>query len=482
MPRILFASSEAYPLVKTGGLGDVSGSLPRALHDLGEDVRLVIPAYPDALARVGAVQRVAEIPTRFGVVSVLEGTLPDSTLTVWLLDHPESFDRSGNPYLAADGKPWQDNAVRFTVFAEALTALAIDRCGLNWAPEIVHCNDWQTGLVPALLRLEPERPATVFTVHNLAYQGLFPMSSLSALGLAPELGTSDALEFHGQLSFIKGGLVFADRISTVSPTYAEEIQRPDFGYGLDGLLRHRRAALTGILNGIDEREWDPQSDPHIPQPYGVSNVIEGKLSARRTLCAELELEPHSGTLLLGMVGRLVEQKGIDLVLAALPDLLQLPIQLALLGSGETRFESALLEWAEREPGRIGAYIGYDERLAHAIEAGADAFLMPSRFEPCGLNQMYSLRYGTPPIVNRTGGLADTVTDASKDTLTRGEASGIVFERPETGALIEAVKRACLLHADKKLWLRMQYNGMRTDFSWQRSADAYLELYADAMRG
>ena len=481
MPNILFATSEAYPLIKTGGLADVSGSLPTALHELGQDIRLTLPAYPEALQRAGAVQRVAEIPTRFGVVSVLEGTLPGSTLPVWLLDHPDSFERSGNPYLAADGKPWQDNATRFTVFAQAITELAMGRCGLDWAPDIVHCNDWQTGLVPALLRLEHERPATVFTVHNLAYQGLFPMASLSALGLAPELGTSEALEFHGQLSFIKGGLIFADRISTVSPTYAEEIQRPEFGYGLDGLLRHRSAVLSGILNGIDEREWDPQRDQHLAQPYGAANVVEGKLANRLALSAEFGLEPSSRALLVGMVGRLVEQKGIDLVLDALPSLLELPVQLVLLGSGEDRFEAALSEWAELEPRRVAVRIGYDERLAHVIEAGADTFLMPSRFEPCGLNQMYSLRYGTPPIVTRTGGLADTVTDASRDTLTRAEASGIVLERPETGALIEAMKRACLLFADKKLWLGMQRNGMRQDFTWRRSADAYLELYAEAMR-
>ena len=473
--RILFAASEAFPLIKTGGLGDVSGSLPRALLGLKQDVRLILPAYTEVLDRAGRVKTLAEITLRHLTVRLLAGTLPGSRVPLYLVDCPELFKRPGNPYLAADGRPWPDNAWRYMIFAEAVVQLANDQLGLKWQPEVVHCNDWQTGLIPALLSRQTHRPATVFTIHNLAYQGLFPYQTFLDLGLPADLWHFDGLEYHDQLSFIKGGLIFADQINTVSPSYAREIQTPEFGYGLDGLLRHRAAALSGIINGIDTKEWNPGTDPFLAHTYNRRSLGH-KLINKAALQDNLGLLPDADMLLIGFVGRLVEQKGVDIILAGLEKIFSLPVQLALLGSGETRFETALLDWAERLPDRIAIKIGYSESLAHQIEAGSDVFLMPSRFEPCGLNQMYSMRYGTLPIVRNVGGLADTVTDANTANLAANTATGFVFSGDQGTDLYQTLARACELYTNKLQWKTVQLTGMAKDFSWQNSAQEYVKLY------
>jgi starch synthase len=476
--KILFLVSELYPLVKTGGLADVAGSLPRALRELSQDVRVLLPAYPEAKDRCRTLIPAAELTLLDRPATLLQTTLPDSDIPLWLLDAPHWYDRPGDPYSMPDGTPWPDNAERFGALCWAGFHLALNRIGCNWQPDVVHCNDWQTGLVPALLSLEATRPATVFTIHNLAYQGVFPAQTFTQLKLPQALWHIDGVEFHGQLSFIKAGLSYADRINTVSPTYAKEIQTPAFGCGLDGVLKRRSQHLSGILNGIDADKWDPASDPWIAQTYDLTSLPR-KQANKLALQRRFDL-PAADSPLLAFIGRLVIQKGIDLILQTLPSLLRHPFQFIFLGAGEEDFEQALWYWARRHPSQVAVHIGYDEPLAHLVEAGADIFLMPSRFEPCGLNQMYSQRYGTVPVVHRTGGLADTVVDATPDQLANQAASGVSFDHPVAGAFQEAVKRAWLLYSQPNLWHKLQQAGMLRDFSWRRSAGEYLWLYQQAL--
>jgi len=482
VPKILFVASEAHPLIKTGGLADIAGSLPVALAAQRADVRLLLPAYRDALKHAGALKTIAQfaVPGLANSVQLLEGRLPHSSVILWLLDFPPAYDRPGNPYLDAHGRLWPDNALRFALLARAAVMLALGQTSLRWKPDVVHCHDWQTGLIPALLSQEANRPACVFTIHNLAYQGLFPYQTFTTLGLPAAFWSFEALEFYGQMSFIKGGLVFADRLTTVSPTYAREIQTAEFGNGLDGLLRYRADRLSGILNGIDDQVWNPAQDAYLTKCYS-SRRLFNKLANKLALQKELGLTPQAETLLLGVVGRLVQQKGIDLVLDILTTIMQRPIQLAVLGSGETAYENTLRKHAAQYPGKLAVRIGYDERLAHRIEAGVDAFLMPSRFEPCGLNQLYSLRYGTIPIVRKVGGLADTVVDASEKNLKAGKATGIVFQEASAKALITAIERAQSLHRNTRLWKQTMLTGMRQDFTWGSRAADYLKLYRSAQR-
>ncbi|HWS03742.1 MAG TPA: glycogen synthase GlgA [Gammaproteobacteria bacterium] len=475
--KILFASSEAHPLIKTGGLADVSGALPKALHDLKQDVRLILPAYQVLLPHAGQFTEIARLTLTGSVetVRVLEGRLPGTDVVVYLVDAPRCFDRPGNPYCGPDGTDWPDNAQRFATFCRAIVEVCQDRAGLGWRPDIVHCNDWQTGLVPALLSLESTRPASVFTVHNLAYQGLFDKSHFQTLGLPYMWWSMQALEFHGRLSFIKAGLVYADALTTVSPTYAEEIRTPEFGCGLDGLLTHRAAQLTGILNGADASVWNPASDPLLDTHFSRDR-LKGKDANKQSLQTVFDLPTAARTPVFAHIGRLVEQKGIDMLLDILPELMQRPLQLVMLGSGHAHLETALRAAQARYPQQLGLRIGYDETLAHRIEAGADAFLMPSRFEPCGLNQIYSLRYGTLPIVRRTGGLADTVVDTTPATLDAGTATGFVFDSASPEALLACIDRALRLYALRTVWTRVVKNAMAEDFSWTRSAQQYLDLY------
>ena len=481
MSKVLFIASEAQPLIKTGGLADVSGALPAALKALRCNVRLMLPAYAQVLEKLDKPRSIAHLtlPGIPGSVELLEDKLPNTNVKLILVNYAPAFDRPGNPYLDDTGQPWPDNAERFALLARAACEVALDRAGLNWQPDIVHCNDWQTGLVPALLNLHSKRPATVFTIHNLAYQGLFPQKTFVYLNLPPHLWSLNALEFHNQLSFIKGGLVFADRINTVSPRYAEEIQTPEFGCGLEGLLQYRHAALNGIINGIDDTEWNPETDPHIARHY-KSEQLQDKQANKLALQKTFQLPQDEDALLLGFIGRLVEQKGIDLIIEAMEALAEENIQLVVLGTGEKLFHTQLQQLAQRLPQQVGVNIGYSEALAHQIEAGADAFLMPSRFEPCGLNQLYSLRYGTLPIVHNVGGLADTVTDISPENLISNQATGAVFDTPDADSLRQAIIRAYTLFQNPTQWQQVIRNGMQKSYNWNNSARQYLKLYKAAI--
>jgi starch synthase len=416
-----------------------------------------------------------------GPVTLLGGLLPDRDVPVYLVEAPAYFCREGNPYSDVSGRDWGDNPDRFLLFARALTQVALGLPTTDWRPNLIHCNDWQTGLAPVLLSHRKDRPATVFTVHNLAYQGLFDRDTFSRLGLAPALWSVGALEFHHRMSFLKGGLVFADRANTVSPTYADEVCTPSHGCGLDGLLRQLGSRFRGILNGIDHGLWDPATDPSLAQHYDLTS-LELKASNKLALQDRFALPSDEKAIVLAHIGRLVEQKGIDLILELLPQLFALgDVQLVIQGQGDRAFERRLLEQAAQHPGRLGVYIGYDETRAHLIEAGSDIFLMPSRFEPCGLNQMYSLRYGSVPVLHRTGGLADTVVDVNDATLAAKQATGFLFEAPETEAFWGTLMRAIDLHRQSPaLWQQIMRTGMARDFSWEVSARRYQSFYQEAM--
>lgn len=481
--RILVASSEAHPLIKTGGLADVAGSLPVALRELGHDARLIIPAYPKAVKRIRELRTLCElrIPGSREPVHILGGRLPDSELPTYLVEAPEHFCREGNPYTNVSGRDWGDNPERFLLFCQVIARIGEGLPALDWRPEILHCNDWQTGLVAPLLRGIPERPALIFTVHNLAYQGLFDRATFERLQLPADLWTLYGLEFHHRLSFIKGGIQFSDRVNTVSPTYAEEVKTPRFGCGLDGLLKSLGSRFQGILNGVDYSLWDPANDPHITQRYD-SESFRLKAENKLALQGELGLPRNEDVQVFGYIGRLVEQKGVDLILEVLPRLLAHPnTQLVMQGVGDAAIEQALLHAAEANPGKVGVFVGYDEGLAHRIEAGSDSFLMPSHFEPCGLNQIYSLRYGTIPIVHKTGGLADTVPYATPEGIAAGHATGFCFEQANADALWGEIRRALQMYKERQdLWRTLAMNGMGKDFSWRVSARRYEQLYTEAL--
>ncbi len=474
MKKILFVSSEVYPLIKTGGLADVCGSLPKALADLSQDIKLILPRY-QALKITEEVRFLCTVRVDNRNVNILETRLPDTQVTVLLVDYPSYFNFPGNPYVDELGEPWPNNAERFGLFCKIAVEVAMDRAYLDWKPDIVHCNDWQTGLVPALLSLEHERPKTVFTIHNMAYQGLFPKEVVYDLNIPGPLWHIAGLEFYDMLSFIKGGLVYADYITTVSPSYALEIQTAEFGYGFEGLLTARKATLGGIINGIDVEQWDPETDPYITQTFTAATLSKKQLN-KADLQQQFGLPVNDKTPLFSLIGRLVEQKGIDLLVECLPEMMTMNLQFVLLGNGDKAFEMQLQVLADLYPDKMAIKLGYSEAIAHMIEAGADVFLMPSKFEPCGLNQMYSQRYGTIPIVRKTGGLADTVIDALPESLAQDTASGVVFNEASAGALLEAIKRALTLYSIPSAWKKMQMNAMSKDFSWQRSAAEYLALY------
>ncbi|MRR50940.1 MAG: glycogen synthase GlgA, partial [Rhodocyclaceae bacterium] len=388
-------------------------------------------------------------------------------LRLWLVDYPAYFDRAGNPYLGPEGHDWLDNGVRFGLFSRVAAWLGSAANTLHWHPDIIHCNDWQAGLAPAYLHYLPEgRARSLITVHNLAFQGLFDHATLFELGLPDEAWSLHGVEYYGHLSFLKAGLQHADAITTVSPTYAREIQTEEEGMGMAGLLRHRAAVLTGIVNGIDTEAWNPTTDRHLAKAYDVAHLAAKKTN-RDALRREMGLADEPDAMVLGIVSRLTHQKGLDLLPALMAVLLEMPIQLAVLGSGEKALEDEFRRLAIAHPSRFAVRIGFDEGLAHRIEAGADAFLMPSRFEPCGLNQMYSLRYGTPPIVRATGGLADTVTDG---------VDGFSFRDATPDALLDAIRRAHAAWCDGKRWRAMQKAGMARDLSWSGPAQQYLDLY------
>ena len=475
--KLLFVASEMTPLIKTGGLADVAGGLPAALARLGMDVRVLLPAYRDlALAPEDCSIEADFIPPP-GMTDARLRAIPEDRcgVGIWLLESPGFSDRPGNPYLDAHGRDWPDNAQRFNRLCRVAARIAAGRAGLAWRPDLVHANDWQTGLTPVWMLLERVERPVLFTIHNLQYRGEFDASVLPELGLPFWLHHPDALEFYGRIALIKGGLVFADALSTVSPTYAEEIQTPALGEGLDGLLRHRREVLHGVLNGIDADAWNPATDPHLPAHFDVSD-LSGKATVKRALQAEMGLAIRDDVPLLGFIARLVPQKGIDLILDILPELMTLPVQLVFLGSGMMEIEERLRQACASAPEHAACRIGFDEGLAHRIEAGCDLFLMPSRFEPCGLNQLYSLRYGTPPIVHRCGGLADSVIDTNAETLRSGTATGFQFAPATAMALLDTLRRALNVYRDKTAWNIVVQAGMRQDFSWTHSARRYRTIY------
>ena len=476
---ILFATSEMAPWVKTGGLGDVAAALPAALFKAKCDVRVLLPAYP-------ALKQAFPEATTLVVLPQLAPVLPASRLLLaeanglplLLLDCPELYDRPGNPYLDTQGHDWPDNAIRFGLLSRVAALLGQSASPLDWRPDVIHLNDWQTALAPAWLHYEGGA-ASIVTVHNIAFQGCYDRPFLAGLGLPEHAWRFDGVEYHDQLSFLKAGLQLATQISTVSPTYAREIQDEHFGYALAPLLRHRSSQLRGILNGVDTDIWNPASDPALPHAYAANRLAAKRLN-KTALQAEMGLDQVADRPLFGVISRLTDQKGLDLLLTIADGIPHLPAQLVLLGSGDKLMEAGFKALAERFPGQIAVKLGFDENLAHRIEAGADCFLMPSRFEPCGLNQMYSLRYGTPPVVRATGGLADTVIDVSEATLANKTANGFVLEEATPHALWLAMERVCQTWQDKRLWQRIQQNGMRRDFSWEHAAHEYINLYRDAI--
>lgn len=473
--RILFVASEAVPFAKTGGLGDVAGSLPPALARLGHDVRVVIPRYGSIDPAAFGLKRVAAIQVPLASwqerCDVLAGRT-EGNVTVYFINKDVYFDRPGL-YGTSRGD-YPDNAERFIFFSRAVPELS---SALRFKPDIIHCNDWQTGLVPLYIRkTSGKRPSTVFTVHNLGYQGLFWHWDMRLTGLGWEEFTPEGIEFWGKISFLKAGLVSADTITTVSPTYAREIQTPEYGHGLEGVLAKRSADLQGILNGIDFRSWDPARDQSLPAVYSAARP-GGKQKCRQALRERLSLPPAGGPV-LSLVTRIVDQKGIDILIEALPDILSLGCQVVILGTGEDRYRKALKKIAAEHPGRMRCHFHFDEPLARLFYAGSDIFLMPSQYEPCGLGQMIALRYGTVPVVRRTGGLADTVVDHDAGT---GNGTGFVFEEYSGSALAECVARAVRVFRDEREWARLMLAGMRQDFSWEHSAKEYVKLYRKAIK-
>lgn len=476
--KVLFITPEVYPLCKTGGLGDVSAALPAALRQLGVDVRLLLPGYPSVMSGIKSKRKVAVFDelSYFPPVTLWSAKLQASNVPLYIIDCPALYQRAGGPYLNPAGKNWPDNALRFGLLSKMGAILASDATSLAWQPDIAHCNDWQSGLVPAYLHFHPgKKAASLISIHNLAFQGCFPAETVTQLGLPAASFAMEGVEYYGNLSFIKAGLYYADHITTVSPTYAREIQQEPLGFGLQGLLATRSQDISGIVNGIDTMAWDPVSDPHLSKNYSDKHLVAKKVN-KRVLQQAMGLEVDSDILLFAAISRFSEQKGYDLILQAASQLVQIPAQLVVLGSGDALLEASLAKLAEAYPGKIAVYIGFDEALSHLIEAGADSFLMPSRFEPCGLNQMYSQRYGTPPLVHATGGLIDTVVDCTPATLADGSASGFQFHDMTAEDFLAGIQRIVAAYRNQSIWRRLQRNGMRKNFSWQASATAYREIY------
>lgn len=488
--KILFAASEAFPLIKTGGLGDVIHGLPVALKQRGIDVALVLPAYKSIVSQLDKVEVVGHFEVagaaRKHTVKVIESRFNSIGIPLFLIDVPALYERDGGPYISSDGDDWHDNAERFTIFSRAVVQLGLDTMGRGWTPDIIHCHDWPTGMIPAFLSVEPSAPSTVFTIHNLAYAGLFNHETFVSLGLPPKWWSPELLEFYGDMSMLKAGILFADEVTTVSPRYAYEITTPEFGYGMDGVLRSIERKLVGILNGIDHEVWDPQTDLFIARNYSLkNNYSRGKLENKKALYHEFGLETVGENLqrpLLGFVGRLVEQKGIDLILSIIPSLLENHnVQMVILGTGDEHFEQQLAKMAKRYPQRLSVQLNYSEKQAHLIEAAADIFLMPSRFEPCGLNQLYSLRYGTLPVVHYVGGLADSVVDATDENIDAVRANGFHFKQPTAASFMTAIEHALTLYQDKAIWGQLIKTAMSADFSWEHSSETYIKLYRKLMK-
>ncbi len=485
--KILIATSEAVPFAKTGGLADVCGALPVELARLGHEPLVIMPAYRQIHSAGLAIERLPlrlDLPIGARTVSgaLLKSHLPDSQVPIYFVEQNDYYDR---PQLyGEEGRDYRDNCERFVFFSRAVIEAA-RQLGLQL--DVIHANDWQTGLVPAYLKIEQrgvpqfEHVASLFTIHNIAYQGSFWHWDMLLTGLDWKYFNWQQMEFFGNLNLLKTGLAFADRLNTVSPRYAEEIQSAPLGCGLEGLLQMRRGALSGIINGVDYREWDPQTDRFLPANFNRENVAQGKALCKAALQAELGLPAQPSTPLVALVGRLVDQKGVDLVAAVMREWVQhRDVQWVILGTGDNQYHELFTTLAQRYPQKVGIRLEFSNPLAHRIEAGADIFLMPSRYEPCGLNQLYSLKYGTVPVVRGTGGLADTITDATEETLAAGTATGFAFREYSGLALSETLQRACNLLARKPEWQRIVDAGMRQDWSWTQSARQYVRLYEQTL--
>jgi starch synthase len=481
--RILFVTSEAHPLIKTGGLADVSGSLPAALRNLGEDVRILIPGYRQVLEKLHHLRVLIELKWLpvVGDVTLMVGEMPDTGVPVIAIVCPQLYERDGGPYLDTRGYEWLDNPLRFGILSRVAAILGSASSPLeNWIPDIVHFNDWQGGLTPAFMRFSGAPCAkSVLGIHNLAFQGNCAEEWVEKLGLPYEAYHIHGLEYYGQLSFLKAGVYYADSITTVSPTYAQEIQTPEFGFGMQGLLTDRHRDIHGILNGIDTHEWNPAADPHLPCGYDQDR-LDQKLIVKQTLQESLGLQANPGVPLLGVVSRLTHQKGLDMLLECAPALLDEGCQIAILGGGDPSMEQGFRHLATSRPRQVSVTIGYNEALSHRIMAGADIFIMPSRFEPCGLNQMYGLRYGTPPVVRRTGGLADSICDTDDASIAAGTATGFVFDHADPWQLHQTIQRAIGCFHNKPLWQSIQRNGMAKPLGWDQSAQAYRDVYSSLL--
>jgi len=480
--RVLQVGSEVFPLVKTGGLGDVLGALPQALLAQGANVRLLLPGLPAFVEALLHPKRVLDLSPVFGAarVRLLRGKLPYSHVDTYVVDAPYLYRREGGPYHASDGREWPDNLQRFGLLGWAAAHLAAGELDTAWIPHVVHAHDWHAAMACAYMAQHPATSAaSVFTIHNLAYQGLFPNGDFHLLGLPSKLMTATGLEFHQNVSFMKAGLKFAKRVTTVSPTYAREIATSEFGCGLDGVIRGRGADVSGILNGIDRTVWDPALDSALATRYSA-DLPDGKRACKTALQSEFGLEARADAPLLAIVSRLSSQKGFDLVLGALPALVHGGAQLVVQGTGDAALEAALRNAAAEHAGRLGVRIGYDEASAHRIIAGADVILVPSRFEPCGLTQLYGLRYGTLPLVRRVGGLADTVVDADDEALEDDVATGFVFDAATPSALEHALVRVHALYREPAQWQRVMQRAMAQRFSWDAAAQAYMALYRQAI--
>ena len=474
-------AAEIYPLAKTGGLADVVSALAKALAEFDTEVRLLMPAYPPALEQIAAPRLESECGALAGGAAprLLAGRMPESGLPVWLLDCPELFRRPGSPYADEHGRDWPDNARRFAALSEAAVRIARGQTGIDWRPDVVHCHDWHAGLVPMWLHFAPQpRPRSVFTIHNAAFAGKFSLAAARGLGVPPAALGMDGAEFYGDFSFLKAGIRYADKITTVSPTYAREICTPEFGCGLDGLLRARSADLVGIMNGIDSDLWNPASDPHLARRYARADC-GGKDACKAELQRSLGLRVDADAPLAIFVSRITQQKMADVLLQHLPDLMRrVPrMQFAMLGRGEPDLEAGFSRMQDALPGRAAVRIDYTEPMAHRLHAGGDMLLHGSRFEPCGLVQLYAMRYGTVPVVRRVGGLADSVTDADEE---HPVPTGFVFDEPSGGALMSAVERGVgTYRSDPARWRGLQRNAMASDFGWSRSARDYAALFGAA---
>lgn len=474
MMKILHVCAEFFPLLKTGGLADVTGALPLAQNRAGMDSRLLLPAFPALRQGVKHLRQVAQCDTFAGFITLLYGEF--NGINMYLIDAPHLYDRPGSPYHDGAMNSYPDNLWRFALLGFIASEIA---CGMDswWKPQIIHAHDWHAGLTPAYLAARHYPAQCVFTIHNLAYQGLFNARHMADIQLPGEFYNLYGLEFNGELSFLKAGLYYASHITSVSPRYAQEITRPPSGYGMEGLLRQRQqeGRLSGILNGVDDSIWNPATDPQIAARYRADTLAR-KQQNKRQLQQEMGLTVSSHALLFVVVSRLTAQKGLDLLLQALPALLQQGGQLALLGSGDEQLQEAFLSLAADYPGQLCVTIGYDEALSHRFIAGGDVIVIPSRFEPCGLTQLYGLKYGTLPLVRRTGGLADTVSDCSLENLADDLATGLVFEDSNSPSLLTAIRRAFVLWSRPELWQQVQRQAMHMNFSWQAAAQSYQKLY------